>query len=144
MRIKKDRQEEFAAWMAALNSAGEVTVISFFNLLSYYGEKGYYEEKGFDCVILISNVLVHEEANRPYGATNDEIYSAMYAFSNFHELGDDFRRKWNMGEMGIGYAKYIEEGGIKHIAKPFAYHSIFDSDLFDDDDQDNGDDWNGQ
>ncbi|MHB9019511.1 MAG: hypothetical protein ACYC3G_01350 [Minisyncoccota bacterium] len=126
MRIKKDKSDEFVAWMSYMNSSGEITVTEFFNLLCQNSDQGY------DAVVIVSNVLMNKECDRPYEASNNDVYLAMYAFSNFHENGDDFRRRWNMGEMHINYAKYIEEGNIKHVATPFAYHSIFESHFFDD------------
>jgi hypothetical protein len=136
MRIKKDRGEEFAAWMAYMQSKGEITAISFFNLLCQNSDQGY------DAVVIVSNVLMHIECDRPYEATNYDVYMAMCAFSDFHENGDDFRRRWNMGSIGVDYAKYVEEGVIKHVAQPFAYHSIFEWKIFasEDDGEDDGDD----
>ena len=145
MRIKKDRGEEFAAWMAYVQSIGEITIISFFHLLCQNSDQGY------DAVVIVSNVLMHKECDRPYEAGNNDVYLAMCAFSDFHENGDDLRRRWNMGSIGIGYAKYIEEGFIKHVAPPFAYHSIFEWKIFaseddgEDDMQEGNDGWkNGQ
>lgn len=136
MRIKKDRGEEFAVWMAYMQSKGEITVISFFNLLCFYSEKG------SDALIVVSKALVLKECDRPYCVTNNDIYLAMCAFSDFHEMGDNFRFRWNEDEMKIGYAIYIEEGAIKHVAQPFAYHSIFEWKIFasEDDGEDDGDD----
>lgn len=135
MRIKKDRLEEFAVWMAYMRSSGELTAISFFNYLCFCNEKG------SDVVKLISNALELGETSRPCYASNNEIYMAMCSFSDFHEGGDDFRFRWNTAIMNSGYAKYIEEGVIKHVVQPFASHSIFDTELFaesDDDEEDSG------
>ncbi len=132
MAIKKDKADEFVAWMAYMNSVGEITAVSFFNLLCQNSDQGY------DAVVIVSNVLLHKDCDRPYEANNNDVYMAMCAFSNFHEMGDNFRRNWNLGEMGRGYAEYIEEGKIKHVAEPLAYHSIFESELFSDDDNNGG------
>jgi|GEM_PF-2322303 len=145
MAIKKDKADEFVAWMAYMTGVGEVTATSFFTLLCQNSDRGY------DVLMIVSNVLIHKECDRPYEASNNDVYLAMCAFSNFHEMGDNFRRNWNLGEMGAGYAQYIEEGNIKHVATPFACHSIFESDFFidndkEDDEENNNDgsDWNGQ
>ena len=141
MRIKKDKVEEFKRWMAYMQGAGEITAISFFNSICFYCEKG------SDAVRIVSNALQLQECDRPYCVTLNDIYMAMCAFSDFHEWGDDFRRRWNTAEMWSGYARYIEEGKIKHVAQPFAYHTILDSELFADydeeDDDDNPDTWKG-
>ena len=141
MNIKKDKLEEFVAWIKHMNSVKKVTTISFFNALCLAGEKG------FDIVVVISNILVSPECDRPYCIADDDVYLAMCAFGDFHEMGADFRKQWNMGQVTTGYSKYIEEGNIKHIAQPFAYNSIFESDLFideDDEGRDGDDGWNGQ
>ena len=150
MNIKKDKSEEFVAWMAYMTTIGEVTATAFFNLLCQNSDRGY------DVLMIVSNNLKEPEYNRPYEANNGDIYLAMRAFSDFHENGDDFRRRWNeqaLGnkEDGKSYAAYIERGNIKHVFQPFAYHSIFESKFFgdgneknEDDDEENYDEWNGQ
>lgn len=141
MGIKKDRADEFVAWMAYMNSIGEVTATAFFNLLCQNSDQGY------DVLLIVSNVLMCKECDRPYEASNNDVYLAMSAFGNFHEMGDSFRRNWNLGEMGAGYAQYIENGIVKHIATPFPCHSILDLYMSDDEDDceddDDGDTWRG-
>lgn len=146
MGIKKDRLDEFAVWTAYMQTIGELTAISFFNYICFC------REKGSDAVKIVSSALELQECDRPYCVTLKDIYMAMCAFSNFHELGDDFRRRWNtqaLGDLKDGgdYAVYIEEGVIKHVVRPYVYHSILDSGLFTDDDEGEDDDdpdtWKG-
>src|SRR3989344_3826735 len=139
MRIKKDKVEEFKRWMAYMQGAGEITAISFFNSICFYCEKG------SDAVRIVSNAVQLQECDRPYCVTLNDIYMAMCAFSDFHEWGDDFRRRWNMQALGDDkdgkdYATYIEEGIIKHVVLPYAYHSIIDSRLFAGDGEDDKED----
>lgn len=119
MSIKKDKVEQYAAWIAYMKSIGEVAIVSFFNLLYQNSEQGY------DALFIVFNNLQEPEYNRPYEVTNEDIYLAMCAFSDFHEKGDDFRYRWNRVVGGDGYASYVEVGTVKHVFTPFACHSIF-------------------
>jgi len=113
MRIKKDKIEEFTTWVAYMKSSGDIAAINFFESLCAYSEEGR------DVIGFIYMMLKEEEHNRPHCMTNDDIYLAMRTFSDYHQMGDDFRHQWNEEIMGSGYADYIEEGKIKYLIRLF-------------------------
>lgn len=126
MQIKDEMLDAYGKWKAAMQEAKKDNAILCFNYLCEVSEKG------MSIFSAVSNVLNAEF--RPNSMSDDEVYSAMYAFSIFHKNGDGFRKSWNKVMASDGYADYIERGSKKHLFPPFPCHSIFESHFFKDDD----------
>lgn len=112
MKINKEKVRAFANWMANNKRSGEIGIALFFSQLCMFCEKG------SDPVIIVSRVLGVPVQKRPYRISDEDVYTVMLAFSEFHEMGGNFRCRWNAAEISVNYAKYIEEGKIKHVAQP--------------------------